>query len=79
MDRRFNTTQHTQGKHIGRINAIDITCSVSVNAGCVMTVHKSQCVTIPGHHNIYEHKEMSKNMLYVSMTRATNKGTYQFL
>ncbi len=69
------TLKQTRGKHIGRIIDIDIKCSSSFKPGYAMTVHKSQCLTLPENYSIYEHEDMSNKMLYVAMTRATKKHT----
>ena len=70
------TLTQTRGKHIGRIIDINIKYSSSFKPGYAMTVHKSQCLTLPENYSIYEHETMSNKMLYVAMTRATKKNTH---
>ncbi len=43
-----------------------------------MTVHKSQGSTFTIPYSIYEHKQMKANMLYVALTRASDKGQIDF-
>jgi predicted GIY-YIG superfamily endonuclease len=57
---------------------LEIKYTASFKPAYAMTVHKSQGTTLRRAYSIYEHKLMTPSMLYVALTRTSNKEHVNF-
>ena len=57
---------------------LDPKCSSHFKPMCAMTAHKAQGIAINEPYSIYEYNRMRSDMLYVALTRTTNKDFVNF-
>ena len=73
-----HATMTLQNLRKHNIIEIDIKHTTSVKPRIAMTVHKSQSLTFTEKYSIYEYKSMDTRMLYVALSRTTDKHNVNF-